>query len=433
MGATNWLGALSAALSSGRGQAELERLYGNSPGAVEAGRERFAALLRRHSEVFPEDREAALFSSPGRTEVGGNHTDHNGGRVLAAAVGLDVAAVAAPASGPQAVVDSEGYGRQVVELDHPEARAEERFQPAALTRGIAARLSELGYRVGGFHACLSSRVLKGSGLSSSAAYEVAIGTILNHFYNEGGVPSVELAKACRWAENLYYGKPCGLMDQTTCAVGGFVAIDFADLSRPAVRRIELDFAASGYELVIVDTGGHHAGLTADYAAIEQEMKQTARELGAELLRGGSRERLLARAPALRRSVGDRAILRALHFYEEDRRAAEEAEALGRGDLREFLRLAVESGESSWMLLQNCYPPGAVREQGVALGLAVSRSLLAGRGAWRVHGGGFAGTIQAFVPSGLLPRYLEAMGRLFGAQACHRLSIRQAGAGVLDLG
>jgi galactokinase len=365
--------------------------------------------------------------------VGGNHTDHNGGRVLAAAVDLDVAAVAAPCAGALAEVESEGYGRHRVELDRPEARPEERFQPAALTRGIAARLTELGYKVGGFHACLSSRVLKGSGLSSSAAYEVAIATILNHLYNAGGIPAVELAKACRYAENAFYGKPCGLMDQTTCAIGGFVAIDFADMSSPAVRRIELDFSATGYELVIVDTGGHHADLTGDYAAIEREMKQTARELGVEVLRGGTRERLLAQAPALRRSVGDRALLRSLHFYEEDRRAAEEAEALGRGDIRQFLRLAVESGESSWMLLQNCYPPGAAREQGVPLGLAVSRSLLAGQGAWRVHGGGFAGTIQAFVPSARLPRYLEAMAALFGPEACHRLSIRQAGAAMLDLG
>jgi galactokinase len=341
--------------------------------------------------------------------------------------------VASPAPGGLVAVDSEGYGRHRVELDRPGARPEERFQPAALTRGIASRLAELGYGVGGFHACLSSRVLKGSGLSSSAAYEVAIASILNHFYNGGAIPAVELAKACRWAENNYYGKPCGLMDQTTCAVGGFVAIDFADMSSPAVRRIELDFAASGFELVIVDTGGHHAELTGDYAAIEREMKQAARELGAELLRGGSRERLLARAPGLRRSVGDRAVLRALHFYEEDRRAAEEAEALGRGDFRAFLRLAVESGESSWMLLQNCYPPGAIREQGVALGLAVSRSLLAGQGAWRVHGGGFAGTIQAFVPTALLPAYLERMGELFGPQACHCLRVRQVGAAMLDLG
>jgi galactokinase len=423
--------ALSSALACDRGRAELERLYGRQAGAAEAGRERFEALLRRQASVFPDDREAALFSTPGRTEVGGNHTDHNGGRVLAAAVDLDVAAVAAAAAGRQAAIESEGYGRQLVELDRPEARPEERFQPAALTRGIAARLAELGYRVGGFHACLSSRVLKGSGLSSSAAYEVAIGTILNHLYNGGSIPAVELAKACRYAENFYYGKPCGLMDQTTCAVGGFVAIDFADMSNPIVERIELDFAATGFALVIVDTGGHHADLTGDYAAIEREMKETARALGAELLRGGSRARLLREAASLRRSVGDRAVLRALHFYDEDRRAAEEAEALGRGDFREFLRLAVESGESSWMLLQNCYPPGAAKEQGVALALAVSKSLLAGRGAWRVHGGGFAGTIQAFVPSRLVPPYLEKMGELFGPAACHCLSVRQAGATMLD--
>jgi galactokinase len=270
-------------------------------------------------------------------------------------------------------------------------------------------------------------VLKGSGLSSSAAYEVAIGTILNHLYNDGRIPAVELAKACRYAENVYYGKPCGLMDQTTCAVGGFVSIDFADAANPLVERVELDFAATGLALVIVDTGGHHADLTGEYAAIEREMKETARALGAETLRGGSRERLLEQASALRRGVGDRAWLRALHFYDDDRRAAAEAAALRRGDLREFLRLVVESGESSWMLLQNCYPPGAAREQGIPLALAVSRSILAGEGAWRVHGGGFAGTIQAFVPAGLLPRYLARLGELFGPDSCHELTVRQSGA------
>jgi galactokinase len=405
----------------------LERLYGRRPGAVEQARARFQALAQRHAAAFPDDREAEFFSVPGRTEVGGNHTDHNCGRVLAAAVDLDIAAVAARAAGGNAAIDSEGYERQRIDLDSLQAREAERFQPAALTRGIAARLSELGYRIGGFHASLSSRVLKGSGLSSSAAYEVAIGTILNHLYNDGRIPAVELAKACRYAENVYYGKPCGLMDQTTCAVGGFVSIDFADAANPLVERVELDFAATGLALVIVDTGGHHADLTGEYAAIEREMKETARALGAETLRGGSRERLLEQASALRRGVGDRAWLRALHFYDDDRRAAAEAAALRRGDLREFLRLVVESGESSWMLLQNCYPPGAAREQGIPLALAVSRSILAGEGAWRVHGGGFAGTIQAFVPAGLLPRYLTRLGELFGPDSCHELTVRQSGA------
>ena len=406
---------------------ELQRLYGARPGAAEQARDRFRELARRHAAAFPEDREVECFSVPGRTEVGGNHTDHNGGRVLAAAVDLDIAAVAARAADGLAAVESEGYEPQRIELKSLQAREEERFRPAALTRGIAARLSELGYRIGAFHASLSSRVLKGSGLSSSAAYEVAIGTILNHLYNGGRIPAVELAGACRYAENVYYGKPCGLMDQTTCAVGGFVAIDFADPAAPLVERIEVDFAATGFALVIVDTGGHHADLTEDYAAIERERKETARALGAQNLRGGSRERLLEQAAALRRTVGDRAFLRALHFYDDDRRAAEEAAALRRGDFREFLRLVVESGESSWMLLQNCYPPGAAREQGIPLALAVSRSVLEGQGAWRVHGGGFAGTIQAFVPAGLLPRYLARMRELFGPDSCHELTVRQAGA------
>lgn len=424
--------ALTAALRSDRGRAELERLYGSSPSAVEGGRGRFEALLLRHAAAFPADREAALFSVPGRTEVGGNHTDHNSGRVLAAAVDLDVAAVAARAADRIAVIESEGYERQLIDLDRPEAQEEERFQPAALTRGVCSRLRGLGYEAGGFHACLSSRVLKGSGLSSSAAYEVTVAAIINHLYNGGRIPATELAKACRYAENFYYGKPCGLMDQTACAVGGFVAIDFADISSPVVEKVDLDFAATGLALVIVDTGGHHADLTGDYAAIEGEMKETARALGAETLRGASRDLLLQEAASLRRGVGDRAILRALHFYDEDRRAGEQAAALRRGDIREFLRLVVESGRSSWMLLQNCYPPNAVREQGIPLALAVSQSILAGAGAWRVHGGGFAGTIQAFVPADLLPVYLARMRELFGPASCHQLSVRQAGATMLEL-
>jgi galactokinase len=420
---------LREALASGGGRAELERLYG--PGEAPAARQRFLRLLERHALGFPGDWRAALFSVPGRTEIGGNHTDHNSGRVLAAAVDLDIIASACPGAEPVARIDSEGYERQVVDLDRLEARESERFQPAALVRGLASRLSELGWRIGGFQACLSSRVLKGSGLSSSAAYEVAIGTILNQLYNGGSIPAVELAKACRYAENHYYGKPCGLMDQTTCAVGGFVAIDFADMANPRVEKVELDFAATGMSLVIVDTGGHHAGLTGDYAAIEREMKETARALGAETLRGTSRERLLAEAPRLRAEVGDRAILRSLHFFDDDRRAAAQAAALRRGEVAEFLRLVGESGASSWMLLQNCYPPEATRDQGITLALAVSRELLGGQGACRVHGGGFAGTIQAFVPEGLLPAYLARMGELFGPDSCHPLRVRQAGATAVD--
>jgi galactokinase len=422
---------LQAALESERGRAELERLYGRGPEDAARARDRFRTLLARHAQLFPADREAGLFSAPGRTEIGGNHTDHNSGRVLAAAVDLDIAATAAPSGGQLVEIESEGYPRQRVELEGLAAREEERFTPAALSRGVCARLRELGFRVGGFHACLASRVLKGSGLSSSAAYEMTVASILNHLFNGGRIPPLELAKAARRAENLYYGKPCGLMDQTACAVGGFVAIDFADPGSPAVEKLEVDFSASGLALVTVDTGGHHADLTGEYAAIEREMKEAARALGAEVLRGSTRGRLLREAASLRRSVGDRAVLRALHFYEEDRRAAEQAQTLRRGDFPAFLRLVVESGRSSWMLLQNCYPPGAAREQGVALALAVSERILGEKGAWRVHGGGFAGTILAFVPDGLLAGYLGRMRELFGEDSCRQLAVRQAGAAMLE--
>ena len=431
------LDALSRALRSPGGRVELTRLYGGKPGAAEEARARFETLLGRFAAAFPAAfpaaRDVELFSTPGRTEVGGNHTDHNSGRVLAAAVDLDLIAASARTEEPVVVIESEGYERQRIDLSRLEAQETERHRPAALTRGIAARLRELGYRVGGFQACLSSRVLPGSGLSSSAAYEVAIASILNHLFNDGSIPPLELAVVCRFAENVYYGKPCGLMDQTTCAVGGFVAIDFADLAHPAVEKLEVDFTSSGYALVIVDTGGQHAGLTGHYAAIEREMKEVARALGAETLRGASRERLLRQAASLRAAVGDRAILRALHFYDDDRRAAEEAAALRRGDFPGFLRLVAESGASSWMLLQNCYPPEAVRDQGIPLALAVSRDLLGGRGACRVHGGGFAGTVQAFVPADLLPRYLAAMRDLFGPASCHELAVRSAGATRLAAG
>jgi galactokinase len=423
---------LRAILETARGRERLAGLYGTQPGAVELQVERYSRLLARFAEAFPEDREVELFSVPGRAEVGGNHTDHNGGRVLAAAVDLDIVAAACRTGDSSVVIESEGYPRQVIELADLARREAERYTPDALSRGVCARMRELGYRIGGFHACLQSRVPKGSGLSSSAAYEVLLAAILNAFYNSGRIPELVLARLAQYAENRYFGKPCGLMDQTTCLVGGLLSIDFRDFAHPLVRKVRCDFAASGYSLVIVDTGAGHAALNQEYAAIEGEMKAVARALGGGVLRELDKDRVLRELPSLRGQVGDRAILRALHFFDDDRRVEEQVAALERGDFPAFLRLAVESGQSSWTLCQNCYPPGAVREQGVALALALSRTLLSGGGAWRVHGGGFAGTIQAFVPGERMGGYLALMRDVFGPESCHGLSVRSLGASSLEL-
>jgi galactokinase len=422
-----------AALGSARGAGTLRQLYGDTPAVIENQKARYALLLDRFSSLFPEDRDMRIYSTPGRTEVGGNHTDHNAGRVLAAAVNLDAVAVAARSSAGRIVVESEGYPRQEIRVDDLARRDSEAGTAQALTRGVAARMKELGHQVGGFHACVTSSVLKGSGLSSSASYEVLIATIINGMYNAGRMGDLDIAMISQYAENRYFGKPCGLMDQTTCAAGGFVAIDFKDFASPAVRKVPFDFAASGFSLVIVDTGGSHADLTEDYAAIEREMKDVARVLGGKVLRDVTRERVLAEMPSLRRHVNDRAILRALHFFADDARVAEQVAALEAGRFDVFLGLVVESGRSSWMLLQNCYPHAAVGQQGIAIGLAASEAILEGSGAWRVHGGGFAGTIQAFVPASKHAAYLQAMRALFGPASCHDLLIRPVGTTMLDLG
>ncbi len=373
-----------------------------------------------------------LFSTPGRTEVCGNHTDHNGGRVLAAAVDLDAIAVAAPTLDGLITVESEGYPRQSVRVDDLARKDAERSTATALTRGVAARMKDVGHAVGGFSACVTSAVLKGSGLSSSASYEVLIATILNYFWNAGGVPAVDLALIAQYSENEYFGKPCGLMDQTTCALGGFVTIDFQDFAHPRVRGVSSEFSGSGYAPVIVDTGGSHADLTDDYAAVKDEMKDVSRFFGGTVLRDVSKDRVLAELPALRGKVSDRAILRALHFYADDLRVEQEVKSLEGGRFQEFLAQVRESGLSSWTLLQNCYSIRNVREQGVPIALALSQALLGENGAWRVHGGGFAGTILSFVPDGKLSEYLSAMRAVFGPDSCHALSIRATGALMLDI-
>lgn len=404
--------------------ARLTALYTRE--RVGAQRDRIRRALREFADIFGENRPVRLFSAPGRTEVGGNHTDHQRGRVLAAAVNLDVLCVASPNGEDVIRIQSQGYPRDEIALGDLSVREEEKNKAASLVRGVAARCRERGYSVSGFDAYTVSDVLKGSGLSSSAAFEVAVGTMISHLFNGGAIPPEEIARFGQYAENVYFGKPSGLMDQMASSVGGFVAIDFADPENPVIEPVPLDFANTGYTLCIVDTGGNHADLTGEYAAIPQEMAKVAAHYGKRYLREVSKADFLADLPAIRASCGDRAALRALHFFADDERVPRQAQALREGDFSTFLRLVVESGVSSACGLQNVFACSAPNEQGLSLALALSEGILRDRGAWRVHGGGFAGTIQAFVPDDLLEAYTRAMESVFGQGACYRLSIRPVG-------
>ncbi len=413
-------------LTSNNADAYFSKLYGDNPGVIDSQIQRYQGLADVFITEFPKQNKLDFFSAPGRTEVGGNHTDHNAGRILAAAVDLDIAAAAAPNNEGVIRMHSEGYPPDFIDLSDLEVRIAERYSSTAIIRGVAARFKQLGYRLGGFDAAATSLVPKGSGLSSSAAYEVLIGLILSHFYNNGELDPVLLAKIGQYAENQYFGKPCGLMDQTTSAVGGFVAIDFNDFENPIVQQVRFDFAASGYTLVIVDTRGDHADLNDEYTALENEMKAVAHALGGKVLREFSAQAVLEQMGVLRGKVSDRAILRALHFYGDDQRVVEQVRALESDDFPHFLDLIIESGYSSWMYCQNVFAPNTVQKQELAVALAASQGYLQGHGAWRVHGGGFAGTIQAFVPSTMLTGYVEMMENIFGEGACHLLRVRPAG-------
>lgn len=366
------------------------------------------------------------FSAPGRTEIGGNHTDHQHGRVLAAAVNLDmIAAVRVTDSGVIRIL-SKGYPMSTVSLDALTPVAAEVNTTPALIRGVAARFVELGCPVRGFDAYMESTVLPGSGLSSSAAYEVLIGTILNHLFFDGRVSQPEIAMIGQYAENVFFGKPCGLMDQTASAVGGMVTIDFAQADYPVIQPVDFDFAACGHALCIIDTRASHADLTDEYAAIPGELKKICTHFGKSVLREIDEADFYAAIPALRQECGDRAVLRAIHFYADNARVPKQVEALRQGDFSKFLSLVTESGHSSYMYLQNVTPTGYVEHQDVAVTLALCEKYLQGRGAYRVHGGGFAGTVQAFVPFDLLDSFRAGIDAVLGEDACHVLSIRPQG-------
>ena len=366
------------------------------------------------------------FSAPGRTEIGGNHTDHQRGCVLAAAVNLDTVAAVRPNDTGIIRILSEGYPMCQVDVAELTPKAEEINTTPALVRGVAARFSQLGCRVGGFDAYCQSTVLPGSGLSSSAAFEVLIGTIINHLFFAGKVSQAEVAQIGQYAENVFFGKPCGLMDQTASAVGNLVTIDFYDKENPVIRKVDFDFSACGHALCIIDTRASHADLTDEYAAIPNEIRSVSAYFGKEVLSQIHEEEFYAHIPALRKACGDRAVLRAVHFYQDNARVGKQVAALESGDFAGFLELVKESGRSSYMYLQNVIPAGYKAHQDVAVALALCERFLQGKGAYRVHGGGFAGTVQAFVPNEILPQFKNGIDAVLGEGACHVLSIRPQG-------
>ncbi len=412
-----------AAIRAGKFDAIFTKLYGENSDAAD----RYCDAIDAFSAIYPDAGDIRLMSVPGRSEVCGNHTDHNYGRVLAAAVDLDVIAVVSPRSDSIINVKSEGHSPDLVILPAGEPQSVELSSSQSLVRGTAAAFTERGYNVGGFDAYTTSRVLKGSGISSSAAFEVLVGLIMSELYNDGKVSAPELAMIGQYAENKYFGKPCGLMDQTACAVGGFVAIDFADPTAPIIEPVGYDLDAAGYKLVIVNVGSSHSDLGDDYASVPAEMKAAAKFFGRDVLRGLSDADILANIKGIREAAGDRAALRALHFVREDERAGAQKDNLTRGDVKAFLDTEIASGKSSAFLLQNIYPSANPLEQGMTLALAMSESMLDGKGAWRVHGGGFAGTIQAFVPHDMAETYRTAMDAVFGDGAARIMRVRTVGA------
>ena len=367
-----------------------------------------------------------VFSAPGRTEISGNHTDHQHGCVLAAAVNLETVAEVTLNGTDRICVRSEGYAPVEIPLQDLAVREEERNTTAALVRGVAAAFVQRGAVLQGFDAAVRSTVLPGSGLSSSAAFEVLIGTICNELFFDRKLSAVEIARIGQWAENIYFGKPCGLMDQTASSVGGMVFIDFADPSKPVVERVDFDFASAGHALCIIDSGADHSDLTDEYAAIPGELKQICSLFGKQVLREIPEEHFFGHLGWLKGQVPDRALLRAIHVYQDNRRVLRQVQALKDNNFAEFLQLVRESGRSSWMYLQNITPAGAVAHQDVAVALALCDTLLQGRGAYRVHGGGFAGTVQAFVPFDLLESFRAGMEAVLGEGSCHVLSIRSEG-------
>ncbi len=425
---------LLTALKNGGHDKALSAIYAldGAPRRLDEARARAVRTVEAFAAAFGDAPNAALFSGPGRTEIGGNHTDHQHGRVLCGSVDLDMLACAAPNGTRLVRIRSEGYPALEISLDDLTPKKEEENTSAALVRGVAAKIAELGYPLSGFDACANSTVLSGSGLSSSAAYETLVGNIFNHCCCGDKLDPVSIAKIGQYAENVHFGKLSGLMDQMGSSVGACVAIDFKDPADPVVERVDYDFSRSGHALCIVDTGSDHSAkhLTEDYSDITREMCSVAVHFGKKVLREVPQQDFRAAIPVLRKECGDRAVLRAMHFYEDDQRAAQEAQALKDGDFDRFLLIVNESGLSSSLHLQNTWSTADPKHQAIPMALAVGRELLEGTGAIRVHGGGFAGTIQAFVPNEKLDGFKAGMEALLGEGKCHILHIRPQGGCVV---
>ena len=419
---------LKTTILNGGANELLKTLYGERD--LEKARARCAAAIDSFVQLYGEREDAMILSVPGRSEITGNHTDHNHGRVIAASVDCDVIAVAARGKGRKVRVKSENYREDAADLDRLGEENYPRFKSVGLVAGMCRAFADHGLNVGPLDAYTTSNVLKGSGLSSSAAFEVMVGTILNHLWNEGAVSVVDVAKYAQWAENTYFGKPCGLMDQMACAVGGFVMIDFKDPADPVYEKIDFDLCGTGYELCIINTGGSHADLNDDYASIPAEMKAVAALFGKPVLQGLTEEELLSSAKRIRQRAGDRAFLRALHFVREDARVPAIAEAMKKGDVSAFLDGVRASGDSSFKYLQNVFSPSFPSEQGVAVALCAAERALDGcpqKSAVRVHGGGFAGTVQAFVPREYAEEFRKQIDRVIGEGSCMIMNVRPVGA------
>ena len=413
---------VKANIKNGAYDNSFSMLYGD----VSAARARYLKACESFEGIFSEKEGIRLFSAPGRTEVGGNHTDHQHGCVLAGGVNLDVIAVTAPNNDGKVRIKSEGYDMDVIDITELEKNTAEHGRASALIRGVLSRFKELGADISGFNAYTTSNVLKGSGLSSSAAFEVLVGNIVNGMFFNNKADEITIAKIGQYAEREYFGKPCGLLDQMASSLGGFTYADFFNPAEPITEKINLDIHSFGYTLCVVDTGGNHANLTQDYADITIECKEISNKLGVDFLRDADQNRFYNSIAELRRACGDRAVLRAFHFFNENDRVEKQKAALKAGDFEGFLKLVNESGESSYDYLQNLYSNSAVSEQGLPLAIALTKKFLNGKGACRVHGGGFAGTIQCYIPSELLADYKKTIEAVFGENSCCVLNIRPVG-------
>ena len=404
---------------------KFSSIYGNDAYSISEAYKRLSDTIK-HFESIEKTQEIYVFSASGRTELSGNHTDHNNGCVLTASINLDKLAIVSKRDDNKIVVYTDYSNTpDIIDINDLNINKDEYGKSNALTRGVCAGIKNKGYNIGGCTVTLNNRVLIGSGLSSSASFESLIGEIQNTLYNEDKISKVDIAKIGQYAENVYFGKPCGLMDQMGCSVGGIMSIDFKDNDNPIIEKVEYDFESKGYALMIVDAKGDHSGLTNEYAAIREEMNAVANYFGKKVCREITKKELIDNASKLRAEVGDRAIMRAYHFLEENERVINQINALKKDDINTYIKLMNESGLSSFMYLQNCYSVTSSKNMGVALGLTLTKDFLKGEGACRVHGGGFAGTIQALIPVNKVEEYKKYMNSIFGEGSAVKIRVRQS--------